>query len=39
MNDVFALALEQLHIENARLLALIGPKEQTIQQQKFSIET
>ena len=39
MNDVSALLLEQLQQENARLLALIGQKEQTIQQQKSSIET
>lgn len=34
-----ALSLEQLQQENARLLAVIGQKEQTIQQQKVSIET
>jgi len=39
MSDVSALSLEQLQQENARLLALIGQKEQTIQQQKSSIET
>jgi transposase len=39
MNDVSALSLEQLQQENARLLALIGQKEQTIKQQKSSIET
>jgi transposase len=38
MSDVSALSLEQLQQENARLLALIGQKEQTIQQQKSSIE-
>ena len=31
MNDISALLLEQLHLENARLLALIGQKEQTIE--------
>ena len=39
MNDVSALLLKQLQQENTRLLALIGQKEQTIQQQKSSIET
>lgn len=39
MNDVSALLLKKLQEENARLLALIGQKEQTIQQQKSSIET
>jgi transposase len=39
MNTDFALSLEQLQQENIRLLTLIGQKEQTIQQQKLSIET
>ena len=38
MNDVSALSREDLQQEVARLLALIGQKEQTIQQQKSSIE-
>ena len=38
MNDVSALSREDLQQEVARLLALIGQKEQTIQQQKTSIE-
>ena len=39
MSDVSALSLEQLQQENARLFALIGQQEQTIKQQKSSIET
>ena len=31
MSDVSALSMEQLHLENARLFALIEQKEQTIQ--------
>ena len=38
MSSISALSLEQLQQENARLLALLGQKENTIQQQKSSIE-
>lgn len=31
MSDISALSLEQSHLEIARLLALIGQKEQTIE--------
>ncbi|CAM4480665.1 MAG: IS66 family transposase ISDpr4 [Legionella sp.] len=39
MTDVSALSLEQLQQENARLLALIEEQEDTIKQQKSSLET
>jgi len=38
MTTVAALSLEQLQQENARLLALVGQHEQTIEQQKSSIQ-
>ena len=39
MTTASALSFEQLQQENARLLALIGQHEQTIEQQKSSIQT
>ena len=38
MSSISALSLAELQQENARLLAFVGQKEETIKQQKVSIQ-